>query len=115
MSTHRRPTAQESLQRYVVVAPCRSGRWADPSKNLPDRSAEVVILQRLLFIMDDSLAYTNLWYFSTSLALVFFLMVHFSEWSSDWSSDILAVVALMFTLRLLQSATLNPHIGPLIL
>uniref|UniRef100_A0A7S1NWG1 Uncharacterized protein n=1 Tax=Vitrella brassicaformis TaxID=1169539 RepID=A0A7S1NWG1_9ALVE len=42
-------------------------------------------------------------------------MVHFSEWSSDWSSDILAVVALMFTLRLLQSATLNPHIGPLIL
>ncbi|CEM38224.1 unnamed protein product [Vitrella brassicaformis CCMP3155] len=53
--------------------------------------------------------------FACSLALVAFLVIHFSGWSSDAEVGSGILIALLFALRLLQTASLQPTVGPLIL
>ncbi|CEM21877.1 unnamed protein product [Vitrella brassicaformis CCMP3155] len=51
----------------------------------------------------------------TSLSIAIFIAIHFIGWSSEAEVSSGIVVALLFVLRLLQTASLHPAVGPLIL
>ncbi|CEM16848.1 unnamed protein product [Vitrella brassicaformis CCMP3155] len=52
---------------------------------------------------------------SSSLAITAFIAVHFLGYSAEAEVSSLIVIALLFALRLLQTASLQPTVGPLIL
>ncbi|CEL94715.1 unnamed protein product [Vitrella brassicaformis CCMP3155] len=52
---------------------------------------------------------------SSSLAIAAFIAVHFLGYSAEAEVSSLIVIALLFALRLLQTASLHPAVGPLIL
>ncbi|CEM21886.1 unnamed protein product [Vitrella brassicaformis CCMP3155] len=60
----------------------------------------------------DSWNYVDL---ACSLAIAAFITIHFIGWSSEAEVGSGIVVALLFALRLLQTASLHPTVGPLIL